>query len=367
MKTRVITIQTADQVAAAAAQGAAALEEGKLVAFATETVYGLAGVATNPAAMDRLRELKSRPQRPFTVHIGASGDASRYIGDVCPRARRLMDKAWPGPLTLLLPAGDKLADVGLDQLLCWDGLIGLRCPDAPVAAAMLTAVACPVVAPSANQAGENSPRTGDDVLKHLDGQIDLLIDSGPTRFGRDSTIAQFDDDGQVHVVRPGVLDEKTLGDLSCMTVLFICTGNTCRSPMAAGFAARIMAQRLKCPVGELSERGFRAISAGVVAAAGLGATQEAVAAARGLGADIAEHRSQKVTTELIKAADLVFCMTEFHLDAARRLEPSSPEKVFLLRGDGEIPDPIGGGSDVYNRTAREIELALRRRLNGIIL
>jgi L-threonylcarbamoyladenylate synthase len=114
MSTRVIRVGKDADAAAAAAQGAAALKRGLLVAFPTETVYGLAAVATNEKAMERLRELKNRPARPFSVHLGRPEDARRYVKDLSPAARRLMAKAWPGPLSLVVPVGGRLASPRLE-------------------------------------------------------------------------------------------------------------------------------------------------------------------------------------------------------------------------------------------------------------
>ena len=169
MKTRIVKARSEDDIAAAAATGASALAEGKLVAFPTETVYGLAAAATIPEAMARLRELKNRPDLPFTVHVASAEDVGRYVADVPDQAARLIAKAWPGPVTLLLPVGDRLADeklhaAGMSERLCWEGAIGLRCPVPAVSRQMLAATAEPVVAPSANPAGLPAPTNPAGVL-----------------------------------------------------------------------------------------------------------------------------------------------------------------------------------------------------------
>ena len=340
---------------------------GRLVAFATETVYGVAALAADAAAMDRLRELKSRPDRPFTVHVGRPADAYRYVRDVPPVARRLIDKAWPGPVTMLLPTGGALADAAsadrtLYDSLCHKDVIGLRCPRGVVAQAMLSAVESPVVVPSANLAGEPSPRTARQVLKALDGKIDLLIDSGPTSYGIDSTIISFAAAGW-EIVRRGVYDEEAIRRMLAKTVLFVCTGNTCRSPIAAGLLRKLYAQRLGCRVGELARNGLEALSAGVMAADGEPATPEAVTAASAYGADISHHRSRRLTSELINAADLVLCMTDFHVEQAGRLVPAAVSKIERLIADRDVPDPMGGGSEAYRRTAETIEQALKERMD----
>ena len=366
MSTRVIKVagDEDEKVSVAAEEAARALRKGLLVGFATETVYGVAAVATIAETMDRLRELKSRPARPFSVHLGRPADAGRYVRHMPDAAERLIHKAWPGPVTLLVPTGGHLADpklrrrAGLYERLCFEDTVGLRCPDERVACEMLRRVWLPVVAPSANRAGEPSPRTAEQVLDSLDGQIDLLIDSGPTRLGLDSTIVRCDADGW-SVVREGVFRAAAVERMLKRKVLFVCTGNTCRSPMAAGLARNLVAERLGCRPAELAGKGVEVLSAGVFAGDGLPATDEAVAAAAERGADIAAHRSRKLTRQLIADADMVFCMTDSHVAETVRLAPELSANVRKLEARGDLPDPIGGGPAVYRTVAERIERALR--------
>ena len=361
--TPVIQATTPAQQAKAAKRGAAALAKGELVGFATETVYGVAAAANLPAAMDRLRELKNRPRRPFSVHLARPNDAALYVADVPLVAQRLIAKTWPGPLTLVLPVGGRLADKRFNQanlydVLCWQDTIALRCPDLNLARDMLAAVDWPVVAPSANLSGAASPRNAQDVLAALDGRIDLLIDSGPTRYGLDSSVVAVEG-GSWRMVRRGVYTEAQIEALLRRTLLFVCTGNTCRSPMAAGLTRAMLARRLGCPVMLLSARGYEVLSAGVWAEDGRGATPEAVQAADKLGADISDHRSRKLTKELIDQADVVFCMSREHVDAVLELAPGACDKVRRLLPRADIPDPLGGGLTVYQRAAERMQQALK--------
>ena len=367
MPTRVIKVTDEAQVIPAAEQGARALRKGQLVAFATETVYGIAALATAASTIQRLRKLKKRPTQPFSVHLGRPADARRYVKKLPDSAKRLIAKAWPGPVTILAPTGGRLADAklqrrkGLYEDLCSADRVGLRCPDEPVALAMLSKLSLPVVAPSANLAGHRSPRTGDDVLACLDGRIDLLIDSGPTRHGTDSTIVSCDEDGWT-VAREGVFSEAAVRRMLTRTLLFVCTGNTCRSAMAGGLAGHILAERLGCEEKLLPDRGVTVLSAGVYAMDGGRATPAAVAAAAELGADNSRHRSRMLTRELIQQADLVLCMTDSHVAAAVSLAPEHAENVRRLDPGGDVPDPVGGGPAVYRKTARKIDKALRAAL-----
>jgi tRNA A37 threonylcarbamoyladenosine synthetase subunit TsaC/SUA5/YrdC len=387
MKTNVLKPKTVSDASRIAREAAGAVQAGKLVGFATETVYGIAALATNADTMARLRELKARPERPFSVHVGKPDDVFLYVAKdrVNEVACRLIHKAMPGPTTLLLPvdaksAGPLLRDPAIYERLVavskvgskggdnpqLSGVIGIRCPDQPLAQEMLSAIEGPVVAPSANLAGQPSPRTASDVLESLEGKIDLLIDNGPTRYGKDSTIIDFSAEPW-KIVREGVYDGRTIRRFLVRTYLFVCTGNTCRSPMAAGLAREMLAARLGVAAAKLPLHGIHVMSAGLYAGDGVPATSEAVFAAGELGADISGHLSQKLTSQLIRDADMVFCMTDFHVEQVLALEPKARDKVVRLSDEGEIADPIGGGREIYRRTARQIQAALRRRIEeGLI-
>jgi len=168
------------------AEAARILTAGGLVAFPTETVYGLGADATNGAAVARLYAAKGRPRfNPLIVHV-ADRAAARGLGMFDAAASTLAAAFWPGPLTLVLPKTDdcpvaELAIAGLET-------IGVRVPDHPAAHALIEAVGRPLVAPSANRSGHVSPTTPAHVAADLGGRIDLILDAGPTRVGVESTI-----------------------------------------------------------------------------------------------------------------------------------------------------------------------------------
>ena len=170
----------------AVAEAARVLSEGGLVAFPTETVYGLGADATNGAAVARLYAAKGRPRfNPLIAHV-ADLDAALSLARFSEDAKRLAAAFWPGPLTLVLPKAAgcpvaELATAGLDS-------IAVRVPDHPVARDLLEAFGKSIVAPSANQSGHVSPTTGQHVHADLDGRIDLIIDGGATSVGVESTI-----------------------------------------------------------------------------------------------------------------------------------------------------------------------------------
>jgi L-threonylcarbamoyladenylate synthase len=191
---------------AAVAAAARTLAEGGLVAFPTETVYGLGADATNALAIARLYQAKGRPAfNPLISHVGDL-TAARAIGRFDATALALAEAFWPGPLTLVLPrAADctvaELATAGLET-------IAIRVPSHPVARAILAALGRPVVAPSANLSGHVSPTTAAHVRSDLEGRIDLIVDGGPVEVGVESTIVGCFE--QPMLLRPGGLPRENI-------------------------------------------------------------------------------------------------------------------------------------------------------------
>lgn len=355
-------------------QAVETLDAGGLVAFPTETVYGLAARADLPDALEKLRLVKSRQdKRPFTVHIGSRSDAFSFVPQIKGVASRLIRKGWPGPLTLILPVDDPCSapvvanlDDSVAAAMYFEGTIGLRCPDDPVAVQILRYTHGPVVASSANVAGAEAPQCGMDVLRDLDGRIDLLIDGGRTKYAKPSTIVRVVGSGY-KVVREGVLDAGIIERMSKLRILLVCTGNTCRSPMAEGVAGKILAARLGCGVGELAGRGVEVRSAGTSGGGGGGASPHAVTVMARRGIDLSGHASKALTADMVHEADLIFTMTRSHRDRVLGLVPLAQERVFLLLGDRDVQDPIGGSEEEYEQCAKAIEEGLTVRLQEVML
>ncbi len=177
------------------------LRAGGVVAFPTETVYGLGADARNETAIKRVFEVKRRPaDHPLIVHVADEAQAEDWAAEISETARRLMAHFWPGPLTLVLPArGDvpRAITGGQDS-------VALRVPSHPVALALLNAFDGGLAAPSANRFGAVSPTEAWHVRASLGGQVDLVLDGGPCRYGLESTIVSLLDE-RPRVLRPGAL------------------------------------------------------------------------------------------------------------------------------------------------------------------
>ena len=203
--TRVMKAQGGEIMPAVEA-AAACLAAGGLVAFPTETVYGLGADARNGEAIARLYAAKGRPRfNPLIVHVG-SLEAARRLGRFDAAAEKLAAAFWPGPLTLVLP---KRPDGGVaDLALAGLDSVAVRVPAHPVARALLTAFKGPVVAPSANRSGHVSPTSAAHVLADLHGRIDMVIDAGPCAVGVESTIVACLDEPTL--LRPGGLPREQI-------------------------------------------------------------------------------------------------------------------------------------------------------------
>lgn len=187
-------------------EAAAILCRGGLVAFPTETVYGLGANALDASAVARIFAAKGRPAtNPVIVHVADADDVSRLVTDFPARARRLAEAFWPGPLTLVLPRRAEVPDV----VTAGGPTVAVRVPAHPVAQGLLRASGLPIAAPSANRSTCLSPTRAAHVMRGLDGRIDLLLDAGPTRAGLESTVLDVMQDPPV-LLRPGPIDRRRL-------------------------------------------------------------------------------------------------------------------------------------------------------------
>lgn len=195
--------------AAGIAEAAAAIARGDLVAFPTETVYGLGGDALSPAAVARIFAAKGRPaEDPLIVHLADLADLPRVTAGLSPEAERLAARFWPGPLTLVLPRGPSVplaVSAGRET-------VAVRLPAHPVARALIAAAGTPVAAPSANRFGHTSPTSAAHVLADLDGRIDYVLDGGPATIGVESTVLDISGPAPT-LLRPGGITLEQLREL----------------------------------------------------------------------------------------------------------------------------------------------------------
>jgi L-threonylcarbamoyladenylate synthase len=204
---RLLRVDPTDPSPKELAEAGALLRAGGLVAFPTETVYGLGADACSAAATGRIFAAKGRPpDNPLIVHVDSLASAQKVTAWITPLAERLAERWWPGPLTLVLEADPGLPAVTTAGL----ATVAVRVPSHPVALALLRQAAIPVAAPSANQSGRPSPTTARHVVEDLGAAVDLVLDAGETSLGVESTVV--DARGEIPVVlREGAVTREMLG------------------------------------------------------------------------------------------------------------------------------------------------------------
>jgi len=242
LMTRVVRIDPDEPDPAALAGAAAILRAGGLVAFPTETVYGLGADATNPEAVARIFEAKGRPAtNPIIVHVDRKASARDLVAGWPDRAEILADRFWPGPLTLVLPRSRIIPDI----VAAGQETVGVRVPRPRAARELIRLAGRPIAAPSANRSTGISPTEAGHVLKDLDGKVDLILDAGSATIGLESTV--LDLSGPVpRVLRPGSITREQIAEALGEAVESP-EGPSARSPgqMSVHYAPRVPTYRFE--------------------------------------------------------------------------------------------------------------------------
>ena len=350
------------------------LREGAIVAFPTETVYVL-GAKAEKAALARLDTAKGRDtrKRHYSLHIGSRQDLTRYVPRPTLQAEKIMHRLWPGPLTIIFePDSHSLekAQAALPpetyELLYQEGSLAVRYPANSAACAVLLEAVAPVIATSATPAAGTPAVNAEQVAAYFDGRIDMIVDApGACRYPLGTSIVKIGGGG-VEVLREGAYSRTQIREAATINILFVCTGNTCRSPMAEALCRKYFADKYKCDLDAVSSLGYTIGSAGVAAFEAMPASCHALQVSRQRGTPLDNHRSRGLTEAMVRQADLIFVMNQAHLNAVTDAVADAAGKSYLLDASGAIADPAGYDFGVYCACAEQIERCIQERMNELL-
>lgn len=363
-----LNLQTTDDIRDMVHRTVEALAAGRLVGFPTETVYVVGAQSLHASSVLRLAEIADSFEIPLTLSLRSREAADDFLWGTSPLTRRLTKRCWPGPMTLFAAcdrsdsAVSRLPTACVDRLCDGDGRMGFRVVDQRVLAQVHRYLAAPLVLAAMDSCHPSKtpgvddrglvPTTAEALDRHFDGDVPLLLDDGPTRYGGCSTVVRVDG-RRWRMIREGVIEKAAMNQFVKPTIAVVCTGNTCRSPMAEVL--------LRDKLSQMDGRGdkIEVVSAGVAAGNGSPASPQAIDVMKAKGLDLENHSSRMLDDHLVASADLILTMTRGHRAAILAAWPDLHDRVHTLRRDGgDVTDPVGMPIEVYQQCAEQIDQEL---------
>lgn len=337
-----------------------ALAEGELAALPLEGSYALTALATHAEAVARLEQAASTSTEGCLI-LASTAAAADFLPLLTPTQERLLQRAWPGPVVFRFP-GALSAGLGAElptaaqRQAAPEAQLQLLVTAEEAVVELLRLLPGPLLARL-----PVSPETVVEDVSQADwSTADVVLQVGPLAPPGVTTAVRVVGE-QRRVERQGLANLEAIREAGCETFLFVCTGNTCRSPMAAAVFRKLLAARLQCREEDLLTQGYRVISAGLAATSGQPASPEAVRLIEQSGGRLHDHLSQPVSARLLEQADFVFTMTHLHRATILQHYPELSPRVRTLADDGnEVVDPIGQGMDEYQRCLQQITRYLER-------
>ena len=373
MTATVLDVYDSDDPQAIIAESVDRLNAGEIVAFPTETVYGIAAKSSDTAAVAKLFDVKARSTgKPMSLAIGCNDSLDNYAQNPTAIMYRLARRCWPGPLTMVIQASDQIAGLSNESLalLAPNNWLGLRVPSNEVLLSVLDQLNEPLVLTSANKSDQADATTAVEVAEQLDDNVQLILDGGPTKIGTPSTVIKVHE-RHVEILRSGALTRDQIRTALQLEIVIVCTGNTCRSPMAEMLLKQKLAAANDLSIDQLPQHGIHVCSAGITANNGSPAADQAINVLGKQDLDLTCHRSQPLSYALANSADLILTLSNSHQQAIVNEWPEFADKTSLLASDGSsVSDPIGGSYEIYQQCAVQIDTHLdkqRSRINNLII